>query len=475
MARKSLLAFTNYTFPQYTVASPHQRIATALEAVERGEIKRLMISVPPRGGKSELVSRRFPAWVLGRNPDFEIIASSYSGELATDFGREVREIVKEAEYEKLFPGCRISAISGAMDQWQTTNGGKYRAVGVEGSATGRGAMGFIIDDPVKDRQEADSETRQRRTWDWYRSTAYTRLSKDGWIIVCQTRWNDEDLSGKLLDLESKGGERWHQIIIPAIDDGGESFWPERFPIDRLDTIKSTLGPREWSALYMQKPQPISGTFFQRCWFDGGKDTSGQVHPVARYETKPANLHIYITSDHARSDEAGDYTVLRVWGVDTKADLYWLGGWRGRTTPDIWMGHAVGLIKTWKPLCWFAENDTIFGSVEPFMKRAMRDAGVACRIEKLPTRGDKVAKAQSFQGMAAQGRVHLPWTPEADEAIDEYLRFPTGKNDDEVDAGANMGRALMDAHPAIVQSKPQEVRRDPWGNPLKDESDDWRTA
>lgn len=464
-ARRSLLAYTEYTFPQYRTASPHKLIADGLEAVERGDIKRLMISVPPRGGKSELVSRRFPAWVLGRNPGVEIISATYSGEFAADFGREVRGIILDQEHVRVFPDCQIDPFNKSVDNWATTNKGKYRAIGVEGSATGRGSDFFIIDDPVKDRKEADSETTQKRTWDFYRAVAYTRLSANGRIIVCQTRWHDEDLSGKLEQLEKRGGDKWHKIIIPAIDADGASFWNERFPLERLAAIRMNSGQREWSALYMQRPQPEDGTFFRREWFD-----------LNRYDEVPKSLNVYATSDHAQSDDKGDYTVFVVWGIDPKGDLYWLDSWRGRTTPDKWMMEVIPLIRRHKPLCWFAEGDAIFKAVEPFIRRQMIESKAMCRIEKLSTAGDKSAKAQSYQAMASLGRVHLPWTTPADEAIGEAISFPTGAHDDITDCGSNMARALMQSHPAIVQTKPKEPERDSWGYLRRDdENADWRSA
>lgn len=462
MARRHLLDFTRFTKPDYETAPHHQRICEALEAVERGEIKRLMVSLPPRGGKSELVSRRFPCWVMGRNPGFEIIAASYGYSLAEEMSRDARQIVEGDAYARLFPDCRMDATSSAVDRWATSNGAVYRPKGVGQGITGMGADGLIIDDPVKDRAEADSELSQKRTWDWYRSTAYTRLSKNGWVIVCQTRWNQMDLSGMLIEQESMGGEQWHKLVIPAIDDAGASFWPERFPIERLDAIRSVTTGREWQSLYMQEPQPDEGTFFKREWFEPN-----------RYTIAPT-VHAYMTSDHARSQDGGDYTVLRVWGVDVNRDLYLLDGWRGQATTDVWSAQAIALIRKWKPTAWFPENDATWGSVEPFVRVMLRDANCALRIEKMSTRGDKPTKAQAFQGMAAQGRVHLPVGVVGDAVLSEYLAFPTGKHDDEVDAAAHMGRALMDAHPAILQTAVVKPSLDVWGRPRSAEGD-WRAA
>ena len=198
MARKSLLDFCLYTNITYEIAPHHKLIAEKLEAVERGEIKRLMITMPPRHGKSELASRRFPSWYIGRNPDKQIIAASYNSDLANDFGREVRNIVGSPEFSNLF-NTALSVDSKAANRWHTDKGGMYVAAGVGTAITGRGADILLIDDPFKDRQEADSEITRQRVWDWYTSTAYTRLMPGGAVIVINTRWHDDDLSGRLLE------------------------------------------------------------------------------------------------------------------------------------------------------------------------------------------------------------------------------------------------------------------------------------
>jgi hypothetical protein len=205
-ARESLMAFTQYTNPEYQAAQHHRRIADKLEAVERGEIKRLMILMPPRHGKSELASRRFPAFYIGRNPGKQIIAASYNSDLANDFGREVRNIVAGPEFGALFQ-TSLAPDSSAANRWHTGHGGMYVAAGVGTAITGRGADVLLIDDPFKDREEADSELRRQRVWDWYTSTAYTRLMPGGAIVVINTRWHDDDLSGKLMAEADNGACR----------------------------------------------------------------------------------------------------------------------------------------------------------------------------------------------------------------------------------------------------------------------------
>lgn len=442
-ARSGLIGFTEYRQPRYRAAAHHHLIARRLEAVERGEIQRLAIFMPPRHGKSELASRSFPAWFLGRNPDKEVISASYNSDLAGDFGRDVREIVRDPAFRNVFPGVRLRQDSQAADRWQTEQGGAYRAAGVGTAMTGRGADLLIIDDPFKDRQEADSELQRNRVWDWYASTAYTRLMPGGRIVLIQTRWHDDDLAGRILS----GSDDWEVLALPAIDPNGRALWPDQYDLDALNRIKATIGPREWSALYQQQPQADEGTFFKRDWFK-------------RWTDLPT-LRVYGTSDYAVSEGKGDYTVLRIWGVSASGAIYLLGGWRGQATSDVWIERQCELIRKWRPLCWFGEAGVIQKAIEPMLMARMRATGTRCRLEWLPSIADKATRARGIQSRAAMGEVWLPEGLEGDLVVEELTRFPAGKHDDEVDAAALLGRALDMAHPAIGDKGPPPAlnRRD----------------
>lgn len=261
-ARSHLIDFTLYTKSNYRGGQHHLAIAEKLEAVERGEIKRLLVMAPPRHGKTELVSRRFPAWFLGRHPDLDFISASYGQELALDFGRDVRNIVSMPEYRAIFPAVRLAADSQAKDRWHVSGGGGYVAAGVGTAITGRGAHIFNIDDPVKDRASAESELQRKATWDWYRSVAYTRLQPGAAVVLTLTRWHEQDLAGLILEQEAEdGGEKWEKLILPAIDVHGNALWEDAYPRPVLDQIRKTIGEYEWASLYEQRPRPIGGSFF----------------------------------------------------------------------------------------------------------------------------------------------------------------------------------------------------------------------
>lgn len=269
-ARNNLLGFVTYTMPQYRVIAAHRMICERLEAVERGECKRLMVLMPPRHGKSQLVSRHFPAWYLGRNPQKEFISASYGADLASDFGRDVRNILATPEFAAVFPGNGLAADSTAKDRWHTRHGGGYVAAGIGTAITGRGADILNIDDPVKDRAAAESEVTRKATLDWYRSTAYTRLMPGGSVVVTMTRWHEEDLGGTLLEEAKNGGDQWEVLCLPALANAAndplgrsvnEALWPDRYPAESLQAIRSAIGERDFGALYQQEPRPSGTSFF----------------------------------------------------------------------------------------------------------------------------------------------------------------------------------------------------------------------
>ncbi len=452
-SRRSLVEFTNYTNPLYVSAVHHHMIAAQLEAVERGDIDRLMIFMPPRHGKSELASKRFPAWCLGRNPQRQVIAASYNSDLASDFGRQVRNIVGSPEFGEVFPKVSLAPDSQAANRMNTNHGGAYVAAGVGTAITGRGADIALIDDPFKDREEADSERRRDLVWDWYRSTLYTRLMPAAGVVLIQTRWHEDDLAGRLLEHE---GDQWTVLDLPAINTAGEALWPEWYDLPALERIKASIGPREWSALYQQQPQPDEGTFFQRGWFN-------------EWTQLPA-LRIYGSSDYAVTDGGGDYTVHRVWGVDANDNLYRLDGWRGQTPADQWIDAKLDLIEKHKPHAWFGEAGVIQKAVEPMLLKRMRERKVRCRMEWVSSIHDKATRARGFQARASMGNVYFE--PGAD--LSEFLVFPAGKHDDEVDVASLMGRVLDQVHPAIVKTADQAMPRDMWAT--KDPTvSDWKTA
>jgi hypothetical protein len=260
-ARRDLIAFTEWTFPKYLAGPSHRIIAEQLERVERGEIDRLMLLVPPRHGKSELASRRFPAYYLGRHPNRQFISASASAMLAEEFGRDVRNTIASEDYAQVFD-TRLAEDSQAKGRWNTAQGGSYYAIGRDSQVMGKGAHVLLIDDPFAHMAEAQSELIRKSVWNWYTGTLYNRLEDHGAIILINHRMHDADLSGMLLQQQAAGGDKWEVVELKAIDDAGNALWPEKYPIEALERIKrniSVVSTRDWTALYQQNPVPDEAT------------------------------------------------------------------------------------------------------------------------------------------------------------------------------------------------------------------------
>ena len=434
-----LISYAAYQWPGYRDAAHHRLIARKLEAVERGEITRLMITMPPRHGKSMLASEYFPAWYLGRNPDHYVIAATYAQDLADDFGRKVRDQINDPSYQGIFPGVRLKTDSTSAkrfhiaseprDTLTTGQDGAYFAVGVGGPLTGRGAHLLLIDDPVKNREDAESEVIRKKTKDWYTSTAYTRLMPGGRIIVIQTRWHEDDLAGWLQTEHAHEG--WQVLNLPAISDDGRALWPEQYSVETLEKIKLAIGPRDWSALYQQRPSPESGDYFKLEWLK-----PYDVPP------DPKTLTIYGGSDYAVTADGGDYTVHAVVGIDTLDRMYLLDLWRGQASSDVWVEAFCDFVKKWKPIGWAEETGQIKSGVGPFLVKRMKERQAFVYRETFPTRGDKAVRAQSIRGRMAMGGLYIPnAAPWKADLISEMMSFPVGVHDDQVDALGLVGQLL----------------------------------
>jgi predicted phage terminase large subunit-like protein len=335
---------------------------------------------------------------------------------------------------------------------------------------GRGGEIGLIDDPFKSWEDAQKESARERVWEWYTGTFYNRIRPGGAIIVINHRMHEDDLAARLIAQMKAGGDRWHIIEIPA--DLECPPWPERYDREALERLKAVSGPRKWSALFMQKPTPAEGTYFKREWF-------------RRYtpEMLPKSMHHYLTSDHAPAGgENSDFNCFRMWGLNGP-DVYLLDGFRKQETMDVAMDRVVGikakkvkgLLQRYKPLAWFPEDDNNWKAVAGFVTRTMRTEGVYVRIEPItPNGADKEIKAMAFQAMASSGCVWIPAGPEGDEIIEQYVAFPGGKNDDEVDAGAVIGRAIDDAHPAIANA-PQAPEQSGGDYEPEREEETWKVA
>jgi predicted phage terminase large subunit-like protein len=310
---------------RYVPAAHHRLLIDKLEAVERGEIKRLMVFMPPGSAKSTYGSVLFPAWYQGKHPTHDLIQGSYNGDLADRFGRRARNTFGSAEHFAVF-GVGLHPGSKAAGEWTTEKGGEYFAFGMKTGVTGRRANGAIIDDAIKGRKEADSKTERENVWETYRGDVRTRLKPGGWIVYIATRWHEDDPAGRILPPEALGksgwftakdGERWYVLSLAAVIETqeeadhdplgrevGECLWPEWFSPEMFAQEKATQGSRNWNALYQQKPRPDEGAILKKGWW--------RLWRGAKAPKCELVLSVYDTAFEEGEDD--DYTARTTWGI-----------------------------------------------------------------------------------------------------------------------------------------------------------------
>jgi len=441
LAREHLAAYAALVWRRFRVARHTRLLIGRLEAVERGEIDRLMVFMPPRHGKSLLCSELFPAWYLGRHPERSVIAASYGAELATDFGRRVRNHMTDALHQRIFPKAAVADDSTARHRFNLMAGGAYYAVGAGGPLTGRGADLLLIDDPIKNREDADSSAYRKALQGWYESVAYSRLEPGGAIVLIQTRWHQDDLAGWLL--REHAAEGWEVVSLPALAEAGdvlgraegEPLWPERFGAEALGRIREAIGGAAWAALYQQRPSAAEGAIFKREWWRSYNEST----LPARFE------RVILSLDTAfKATETADYSAAAVIGVG-KAGYYVLDVWRGRVEfPELRRMVEV-LAAKWNPERVIIEDKASGQSLIQALRVETRLAVTAVRVDS-----DKVSRANAVTALVEAGRVFLPERAEwLSDFLEEAANFPAGAHDDQVDALVHALNFVREGEPGLL--------------------------
>ena len=514
LSKRSLLNFVLRFEPDYRVGWAHHLICARLEQffhdVQAKKSPRLMLFLPPRSGKSLLASMYFPAWMLGQDARTEIIAASYAVSLPEGFSRRIKQLMKDRAYSAMFPQTVLDPNAQATSGWYTTQNGAYLPSGVGSGITGRGAKALIIDDPVKDAEEADSDIRSQAVWDWYGSTARTRVAPGGGICIILTRWSMTDLAGRLLQqqkeqeehieegllvaepgsdfhnqllLEQRSLERWDVLSFPAIATSdeyytedhhivsepqpgarllrrkGEALHPERYDETAYAALKRTLSPRHWSALYQQSPTVEEGAFFKKEMF--------RTEPLQRLDP---TLPRYIAWDLAIGQkQQNDWTVGVVAVLDTRGILTIIDRIRFKGDTFEIVNAILDTYLKYRPRKIGIEQGHIQMAIAPVLQRAMRTRKLFPTFDdRLKPMTDKVARARPLQGMMQNGMVVFQEGNEwYDEMRTELMHFPNGTHDDCVDALSWMAKmVLAEPTPGSASLKEQKRLSKSWREQLK---------
>jgi len=447
LSRRHLKDFSKYVFSGYKENWHIDMLCDALEDVYNGKIRFLLVEMPPRHSKSLHVSQLFPAWLFGKDQDSSVIVSSYSGDLATDHGRETRNLMEEQAYKNIF-NTKLATDSTAKGKFHTQGKGVYNAAGVGGSITGKGAQFFIVDDPFKDRKEANSVLIRDERWRWLKSVARTRLTPDGAMIIMHTRWHDDDVIGRTVledevisyedYLAGKEVKKWVELKLPAIAESddkyrkeGEALWDSHYHLGELLEIKKDIGGYEWSALYQQEPVDEENRIFHPEWFKYKEMSEVESLTTSRYLTID-------TKGTDKKTDGNDYIGLALNFVDADNNWHLRSERRKMSSKEL-----VDLMFNWYEVYQLVtigiEKTAFTEGLKPYIDQEMRKRNMFLPIVELSHGGTK--KEIRIEGLSPRyerGAIYHITQGKENLCVDleeELLRFPLAKYDDASDATA----------------------------------------
>ena len=432
--KESYLFFVTQMWPAFISGKHHQIMAEAFERVASGQLKRLIINMPPRHTKSEFASYLLPAWFLGKYPEKKIIQTAHTAELAVGFGRKVRNLVQSEAYGKVFE-TKLSSDSKAAGRWNTHLGGDYFAIGVGGAVTGKGADLLIIDDPHSEQEAKQGNPAVfDSVYEWYTSGPRQRLQPGGAIIIVMTRWSKRDLTGQILkNAEKDGVNEWEVIDFPAILPSGTPLWPGFWKKEELEALRAELPVSKWEAQYQQNPTSEEGAIVKR----------DQWQIWEKADPPPCDYVIQSWDTAFEKNNRADYSACTTWGVfqhpnkngDLRPNIILLDAFKQRMEFPELKKKAFDMWQEWNPDTLLIEKRA---AGAPLIYE-MRKIGIPLS-EYTPGKGnDKIARVNAISDLFASGVVWCPETRWADEVMEEMASFPNGDHDDLVDSSS---QALM---------------------------------
>jgi predicted phage terminase large subunit-like protein len=429
--KENFLDFIQHVYPGYIIGEHHRKLANIFEDIANGKKKRVIVNIAPRHGKSELISYLAPAWFLGKYPHKKVIMASHTADLAVNFGRRVRNLVGSDAYKDIFPQVELQADSKSASRWGTNYNGEYFAIGVGGALAGRGADLFIIDDP---HSEQDAKLGRpdvfKPAWEWFQSGPLQRLMPGGSIIVVMTRWSKLDLTGEIVNQMIRNDEvdPWEVVEFPAIIENKqgdmESLWPDFWPLEELLAKKAALDIRYWNSQYMQNPVSEEGALIKREWWK-----------IWEEESPPQCEFTIMTLDAAQeANNRSDYNALLTWGVFFNEEvnnynIILLNAVKKRLEFPELKELCIDEYKDWEPDSFIVEKKSNGAA----LYQEFRRMGIPV-AEYTPGKGqDKISRVNAVSDLFRSGIVWAPDHRWAHEVIEECNDFPSGANDDLVDA------------------------------------------
>jgi predicted phage terminase large subunit-like protein len=434
-AQNKLLYYAALQFPGYIFGKHHTLIAQHLEMVEQRKITRLMINLAPRHGKTMLVSEFFGAWYLGKNPEHQVIASTYAKDRAEDTGLKIKQLIEDPVHKMIFPECILKKDSRSKTKLTSTKGGNYFSVGVGGAITGRGAHLLLLDDLIKSRDEADSVTAKRRLGKWYKGTAYTRLMPGGVIVFISTRWSHDDLAGELL---SEEGDDWVVLNLPALAEpikgekldiigrkDGEALWPEKYPKKTLEQIKQTIGTREWNAQYQGRPVGEEGGMIKLEWLEGINGNRQYANPPESPPAKIIQSWDTAYSEKEINDPSCCLTIAEYNGYYYILDRFM----KNLDYPGV-RKAILDQYNEWKPSIVLMENRASGQS----LVQEFKNTTIPIKPITPTSMQSKLIRLNDVSGMIEAGKILTPKVaPWLTDFYTNLISFPYGVRDDDVDA------------------------------------------